>query len=83
MFKVYIVGKWGKREEVAEFKTREEAERFASRIKEYMKSGLEGLRVEIEESPGFGLDRKTTTIVTLLLIATFVATTLSLRRGMH
>jgi hypothetical protein len=81
MFKVYIVGKWGKREEVAKFKTREEAERFASKIKEYMRSGLEGLRVEIEERPGFDLDRKTATIVALLLIATFIGTILSLSRG--
>jgi len=81
MFTVTIVGRWGKKAEVASFKTREEAERFATRIKEYMKSGLEGLRVEIEERPGFSLDRKTATIVALLLIATFIGATLSLRGG--
>jgi hypothetical protein len=79
MFKVYIVGKWGKREEVAKFKTREEAERFASRIKEYMKSGLEGLSIDIVESPGY--DVKTIAMVALLLVATFITTTLPLCRG--
>ncbi len=79
MFKVYIVGKWGKREEVAKFKTREEAERFASRIKEYMRSGLEGLSIDIVESPGY--DVKTMATVALLLATAFIASTLPLFRG--
>jgi hypothetical protein len=79
MFKVYIVGKWGKREEVAKFKTREEAERFASRIKEYMRSGLEGLSIDIAETPGH--DFKTIATVALLLATTFIASTLPLCRG--
>jgi hypothetical protein len=79
MFKVYIVGKWGKREEVAKFKTREEAERFASRIKEYMRSGLEGLSIDIAESPGY--DVKTVATAALLLATTFIASTLPLYRG--
>jgi hypothetical protein len=82
MFKVYIVGKWGKREEVAKFKTREEAERFASKIKEYMRSGLEGLSVEVVEKRDFGVfDAKTVATVALFLAATFIASTLPLHRG--
>jgi hypothetical protein len=79
MFKVYIVGKWGKREEVARFKTKEEAERFASKIKEYMRSGLEGLSIDIVESPGY--DVKTIATATLLLAIAFIASTLPLFRG--
>ncbi len=79
MFKVHIVGKWGKREEVAKFKTREEAERFASRIKEYMRSGLEGLSIDIVKSPGY--DVKTIATVGLLIATPFIASTLLLFRG--
>ncbi len=79
MFKVHIVGKWGKREEVAKFKTREEAERFASRIKEYLRSGIEGLSIDIVESPGY--DVKTVAAVGLLLATPFIASTLLLFMG--
>jgi hypothetical protein len=78
MFKVYIVGRWGRREEVARFKSREEAERFASRIREYMGSGLEGLRVEVVENPG--LDLGVAFIVLAILVATTVTAMLPLCR---
>jgi hypothetical protein len=68
MFKVYIVGRWGRREEVARFKTREEAERFASRLREHMRSGLEGLSVEVADDPDFNLVTTLAVVVSLAAI---------------